>query len=189
MTSSVLSPSPAQASDPRTPRPTLDHQGLIFIYHPDYNNTEFFRIPCFPRPTFLGAHLGLILDACEIIANNRHGFLGTSKDRTSGIPSDNRDLILFPGTYYYHLDASILEYPIVTEFDAWTPPSQLPQHWLDVAHNSDSTRDRPSDFTVSTTWSDVSRMINTADVYCAMTRDSSRLDACHLVPKANIHWA
>ncbi|KAK2464682.1 hypothetical protein APHAL10511_003258 [Amanita phalloides] len=126
-----------------------------------------------------------------MIANNKSGFLGTSRDRDSEILSDDRDLVLSRGKYYYHLrDNSMQNYPIVTEFDAWTPPSELPQHWRDVIINNDDPNGGTTNLaeTIDTSWTIISQKVKDADVYCAMTRASSRLDACHLVPKASVDW-
>ncbi|KAK2459281.1 hypothetical protein APHAL10511_008702 [Amanita phalloides] len=162
---------------------SLRKEDIIIVRHPGYD-VGFFSIPCFLQPP--GAHLGLILDACEIIANNEPGFLGTSKDRTSEILSHDGDLVLSRGNYYYHLE-NTLNYPIVTKFDAWTPPSELPQHWLDVTIDSNGSTNNLTE-PISTSWTVISQKVKDTDVYCAMTRDSSRLNACHLVPKASVRW-
>ncbi|KAK2467327.1 hypothetical protein APHAL10511_000562 [Amanita phalloides] len=165
--------------------PSLRYEDFIYVRHPGYD-FHFFGIPSFLQPP--GAHLCLILDACEIIANNEPGFLGSSKDRNSEIQSDNRDLVLSPGNYYYHLrDASIPNYPVVTEFDAWTPPSELPQHWVDVTIHPDGSTNSLFE-PIGSSWTLISQKVKDADVYCTMTGASSRLNACHLVPKPSVHW-
>lgn len=92
-----------------TPLPHLSYVAGVFVYHPQYNPpVPILQLPCFPAgvpydPTAgpTGVQLGLVLDACSIMANNCSGHLETLDKKN--VPDDDLDTLLPEGDYYFFL--------------------------------------------------------------------------------------
>ncbi|KAJ7125566.1 hypothetical protein C8R43DRAFT_835714, partial [Mycena crocata] len=164
---------------------TLDATQSVVILHPGYT-------PLIPMLTFVaydtgsntrGVPLGVILDACQILACNTAGFirkLGSNDD----LVSTNSRSILKPGLYTYRVvsgEASCSRYQICTTFRRWTPPVLLPEHW--AGHTMGAIGDVPH-----SNASNFSEVVTVVDGKCAMTGATSRLECCHLVPAAELSW-
>ncbi|KAI0742729.1 hypothetical protein C8Q80DRAFT_1190492 [Daedaleopsis nitida] len=114
------------------PPPFPTHPQSIVIYHPAYNNVRLFS--CFMLDSDGAGRYGclhrLVLDACQIIANNVPGFLSPNPN---GIPRVPAAELVLTDTRYYFIVESMPQYPIVVDFEAWQFPSVLPEHWVDPA--------------------------------------------------------
>ncbi|KAJ6589157.1 hypothetical protein B0H19DRAFT_1058205 [Mycena capillaripes] len=112
----------------------LESAGAILVYHPAYPRpTILLRLEVYPirGSPVAGLPLALVLDACQIIANNARGYLTSYGDHTEiAIRSDTPGDLLRPGKYHYrvpsHTDGP---YPICLKFRAWEPPVVAPQNW------------------------------------------------------------
>ncbi|KAF8214971.1 hypothetical protein K438DRAFT_1749079 [Mycena galopus ATCC 62051] len=89
--------------------------------------------------------------------------------------------LLPPGHYTYHLTSGEVRYAVCTSFRAWTAPGTLPSYWKIDAMGLDDTRT----WSPQTTYSTADKA---PDGQCAVTGDISRLEYCHLVPKAEDTW-
>ncbi|KAF8213704.1 hypothetical protein K438DRAFT_2009838 [Mycena galopus ATCC 62051] len=113
----------------------LESVGAILVYHPAYSRpTILLRLEVYPiRGSHVpGVPLALVLDACQIIANNARGYLTLYGDHTEiAIRSDTLGDLLRPGKYHYrvpsHTDGP---YPICLKFRAWEPPVAAPRNCI-----------------------------------------------------------
>lgn len=82
-----------------------------------------------------------------------------------------------------YLRPSRRNYPICAEFRSWTPPEtlRLPSHWSSLQRDNTTAAPLPTPLPMVTS---VSNFVKARDQICAITGDSSRLHASHLVPKA-----
>ncbi|KAJ7256494.1 hypothetical protein B0H12DRAFT_1070694 [Mycena haematopus] len=123
--------------------------------------------------------LSILLAACEIVANNKSGWLskkrGGMKIKSSTIS---------PGNYFFHIDENVkYNYPVCPNFRLGSPPYTLPQPWL-----SDNRTSSDNDVKKIHQASDASRTVHDKDPGCVMTGEQDRLEAVHLVPKAEERW-
>ncbi|KAJ6626369.1 hypothetical protein B0H10DRAFT_1999061 [Mycena sp. CBHHK59/15] len=173
----------------------LESAGAILIYHPACPRpTILLRLEVYPirGSPVAGVPLALVLDACQIIANNARGYLTLYGDQTEiAIPSDTPGDLLRPGKYHYrvpsHTDGP---YPICLEFRAWEPPVAVPQNWAHerwAPPGSDSAA-VDADVVSTVTWSNLSHDVKRTDGRCAVTGDRSRLNTSHLIPQAESTW-
>ncbi|KAF7322375.1 hypothetical protein HMN09_00015400 [Mycena chlorophos] len=163
---------------------TPSRSEFVWIGHPGYDPPALLlQLVAYEGPSGQrGVPLSLALDACRILADNKDGSLrveGTKVD-LAGVSEDEEEfLFLSPGLYTYHAAGGEERYAICASFRAWSPPARLPARW-DVmgakAHN------------VSSTISDLSTFVKTSDGRCAVTGEVSRLENCHLVPRAEAKW-
>ncbi|KAJ7281744.1 hypothetical protein C8J57DRAFT_1219572 [Mycena rebaudengoi] len=91
--------------------------------------------------TVAGIPLALVLDACQVIANNPPGFLALYGDQTA-IPLPSAT----PG-----------------QFRAWTPPVDLPLNWAREGWHSGSDGSIGKIIQLSSAWSAVSRKVKEED--------------------------
>ncbi|KAF7305016.1 AAA-ATPase-like domain-containing protein [Mycena kentingensis (nom. inval.)] len=165
--------------------PTLSYKAL-HISHPGYKHRPIFlrltaylvdQTCCFP--------LRSALDAASIMANNLDGYLAildqTKNPPYSRIDSDDPAALLPAGEYFYFtLDfEQNPQYAICRSFKAWSPRYTLPPHWnltwtQEPAHSS--------------SWSAVSLCVPVKDGACLQTKETSRLHASHLLPRAEEPW-
>ncbi|KAJ6524054.1 hypothetical protein B0H10DRAFT_2158292 [Mycena sp. CBHHK59/15] len=130
MSSSVL---PAITARPlKTPLPLLDTNSTVDIYHPNVHRgppiLQFRAFPSEPDSSVVGVPLGVVLDACFVVAGNQQGELhlyAPPQERVAGDDSDP-DGLLVPGMYDFvvvqaggELDYN---YHLCGSFAAWTPP-------------------------------------------------------------------
>jgi hypothetical protein len=129
-------------------------------------------------PTF-GPHLGTGLLACQIIAFNRPGFLSISKDRNAPrIATTPRDVLLFSGRYYFHLDEDLPQYPICLDFLTWEFPHAmlLPGTiWTSGPLEGGRMLERESD---------VSLVVKARDGMCLASLCRDGINTAYLVPRA-----
>ena len=112
---------------------------MIVVHHPFHRSpwrplvTIFscVALDCDPDRLCYGCNHRLVLDACEIIANNRKGRLAVLQhDGEWSHVATDVTLLIAPATYYFIVDNDpSLPYPIVTDFNAWKFPQEPPAHW------------------------------------------------------------
>ncbi|KAJ7346891.1 hypothetical protein DFH08DRAFT_205132 [Mycena albidolilacea] len=173
----------------------LESAGAILVYHPAYlRPTILLRLEVYSirDSSVPGVPLALVLDACQIIANNARGCLTLYGDQTEiAIRSDTPGGLLRPGKYHYrvpsHTDGP---YPICLKFRAWKPPVAAPQNWARERWAPPRTDLAAVDADVVSTvaWSNLSGDVKRTDGRCAVTGDRSRLNASHLIPQAESAW-
>ncbi|KAF8874911.1 hypothetical protein CPB85DRAFT_1346311 [Mucidula mucida] len=155
--------------------------GYVRIQHPGYQPPRLIAmLPVYRSPSGIdGIPFSFVLDAAQILANNQPGTLrvcGTPTDLTA---PDNLSL-LPPGDYEYRVTTGEARYPICTSFRAWSVPSVLPAHWDITAMGGKVTPPMMG--------TNASEKIKTEDGQCLMTGATSRLQSCHMVPKADEQW-
>ncbi|KAF9044721.1 hypothetical protein BDZ89DRAFT_1058808, partial [Hymenopellis radicata] len=185
--SSVL---PAITARPlKNPLPLLDTNSQVSVYHPKVHSGApillFHAFPSEPGSGVVGVPVGLVLDACFVLAGNQQGELHlypSLQERVAGDDSDP-DGLLVPGIYHFvvvraggELD---YDYHLCESFDAWTPPVVIPARWLggEAAH-------APPPPNIS----NISAAVKVDDKVCIMTGAATALRASHLVPKAEGAW-
>ena len=91
----------------KTPVPLLDTNSRVDIYHPNVRGgppiLQFHAFPSEPNSGVIGVPLGVVLDACFVIAGNQSGELHLCTPpqvRVAGDDSDP-DGLLVPGTYHF----------------------------------------------------------------------------------------
>lgn len=140
-------------------------------------------------PGVSGLYARFALDACAIVAANRHdGWLSTFQDieYARRHPIDGH-VILHDRKYYYHLeplpeDEPGEPYKVVLHFGEWEfPHDQMPPHWQAMAID----RTAP---TSARSLSNLSDALKTQDKYCSMSQCREKLQAAHIVPRAEGEW-
>ncbi|KAF7302149.1 hypothetical protein MIND_00781800 [Mycena indigotica] len=169
-----------QASDP--PRPLIPPRTVpipqrIDVYHPDYpTRTKILALSVFPNSQGVsGIPLLILLDCCYIIAQNRNGKL---RALSSDVDIAIADVWIPSGKYTYHVSGEF-RYPICTNFLVWKIPEHLPARWLVMGSRTP---------TGSCRLSSLSTRVKVLDTACVLTGEISRLQACHLVPRAELAW-
>ncbi|KAJ7722666.1 hypothetical protein DFH07DRAFT_946679 [Mycena maculata] len=150
--------------------------GRIQVYHPSY----------VPPARILDLYpsrlpLGLVLDACRILAQNQDGYLTPYEAERTVISSEDVAALLPPHKYKFHVPSDP-GYAICTKFRNWIPPARLPQAWGEMILPTDTWKD-PHD-----NWTTLSFKLKDTDTQCAVTGAISRLHPSHLVPKAEALW-
>ncbi|KAJ7067204.1 hypothetical protein C8F01DRAFT_1120630 [Mycena amicta] len=180
---------PAIIARPHHTRPQLLDGGSIEIYHPNYpQGMPILKFQVYPSSPdndgVVGFPLGVVLDACFVVAKNQPGELhvfGTGV-RVAGADSDP-DGLLVPGTYDFVVvqEGGVLDYNylLCPSFSVWTPPVEIPTRWKGG---------EPATAPPLTSFSDVSSAVKTDDKTCIMTGASTSLQASHLVPEAESDW-
>lgn len=108
--------------------------GTVVVHHPGYTNppAAILRLSAYDQVVPLNGAFGVnhrvMLDACFVLANNKEGYLLDSQHECCAL---NQYPVLPAGSYWYEVAANHL-YPIVDDFRVWSPPSQLPDHWLAI---------------------------------------------------------
>ncbi|KAH8831306.1 hypothetical protein DL96DRAFT_1587226 [Flagelloscypha sp. PMI_526] len=119
--------------DPIHPPASLHASTFVEIFYPFVSETPMLAFPCFVSPINMavsGVNLGMVLAACQIVANNKSGYLSQNSNGQEPISSDKLDSFLGEGSYYYFVDDDPLhEYSLCTTFDSWIPPETLPETW------------------------------------------------------------
>ncbi|KAJ7717584.1 hypothetical protein B0H16DRAFT_1740535 [Mycena metata] len=186
----MLSVLPATTARPlKTPLPLLDTYSKVDIYHPDVHSgppiLQFRAFPSEPDSGIVGVHLGVVLDACFVIAGNQPGELhlyAPPQERVAGADSDP-DGLLVPGMYHFVVvqpgRGLNYNYHLCESFAAWTPPVEIPTRWL----GGEAERAPPPP-----NISDISAAVKSDNKLCIMTRAATGLQATHLVPTSEGEW-
>ncbi|KAJ6591197.1 hypothetical protein DFH09DRAFT_196224 [Mycena vulgaris] len=185
-----LSVLPAITARPvKTPLSLLDTNSKVDIYHPNVHRgppiLQFRAFPSEPDSGVVGVPLGVVLDACFVVAGNRPGELhlyAPPQERVAGDDSDP-DGLLVPGMYHFVVVQAggglDYNYHLCGSFAAWTPPVEIPTRWL----GGEAARAPPPP-----NISDISAAVRSDDKVCIMTGAATALQASHLVPKAEAEW-
>ncbi|KAJ7507125.1 hypothetical protein B0H11DRAFT_1903114 [Mycena galericulata] len=185
---------PVSRLSARPPSAALNSAGAILVYHPHYTRpTILMRLEVYPirGSPVAGVPLALVVDACQVVANNARGYLTLYGEQTEIVlRSDAPGDLLRPGKYHYRVPSHTSgPYPICLTFRAWDPPVAAPQNWARQRWAPPGTDVTVVDTSVaSTVWSNLSHDVKRMDGRCAVTGDRSRLDASHLVPRAESVW-
>ena len=109
----------------------------ILFFHPAFDSEELFVLGALDlvSPDSWGVYHRTALDACQIIANNEHGYLSTTRDASGRVDDSETVKVLSGRKYFYIVECKSTPdtaYPIVKSFDAWTFPGTIPSHWSSV---------------------------------------------------------
>ena len=144
----------------------------VRFHHPSYDHQEPFLIldaldSDLENPNQRGLLHQLALDACRIVANNENGFLSSTGDSSGRIPTATT--ILYEGDYWFFLlnDGLPKQYPIIDDFQAWSFPSRMPDHWTAARPTPAIRRGQPP--------SNVPAAVKDADQSCVVTRRCKHL--------------
>ncbi|KAJ6531888.1 hypothetical protein B0H19DRAFT_460649 [Mycena capillaripes] len=177
------------ARPPKDPLPQLATHRDVNIYHPKVLRgqpiLQFSAFPSNPDGGVVGVPLGVVLDACSIVAGNKRGQLHRyvpPQERVAGDGSDP-DALLVPGVYLFIVvqagGALDYNYHLCASFAAWTPPVAIPDRWKGG---------EPDDAPPAPHISNISAAVVAEDKVCIMTGAATCLQANHLVPKAEEAW-
>ncbi|KAJ7761940.1 hypothetical protein DFH07DRAFT_1059667 [Mycena maculata] len=171
----MLLPSVVPGSFSTTSR--LRPEGKIFVYHGSYTPpTRIFSLiarrtsPNAPENS-VGLPLGLVLDACQILAGD-DGYLTAFSDETTRVPVDDLDALLPRESIAFMSRMS----------PDWKPPVHLPKRWNELVLPEDKWIDTNDNFSA------LSSKVKVLDARYAVTGATSRLHASHLVPRAEAAW-
>jgi hypothetical protein len=84
--------------------PVLYSSGIVKIFHPALTKVPFLTLRAFPTPqqsSAVGVLLGIVLDACAVIAYNKSGYLLMSAAPPQLVDASNPDALLPPGEYMF----------------------------------------------------------------------------------------
>ncbi|KZW04253.1 hypothetical protein EXIGLDRAFT_758546 [Exidia glandulosa HHB12029] len=176
--------------------PSHSERDHVSFFHPGYEPPVLlFRLSKLDMTTegARGVHLGTALRACEIIANNTHGFLSTSPDRADvhAFVQDQQDfeLCLVRSHYFYHAvhaDFALRRYPVCASFSAWRPPSALPREWAHAQRErSREAHENPEPYNSLFSLNIDSK---TPDHECCISGWQSALRTVQLIPETEEHW-
>ncbi|KAJ7643895.1 hypothetical protein FB45DRAFT_1114356 [Roridomyces roridus] len=174
------------------PPPGMTARGLVTVYHPKQNSPSLplLLFPVFPVNPDLGAAVGipvgLVLDACCILGNNRRGelqLLDMPHQRVADEYSDP-DRLLSPGRYLFVVVTEerhpVYDYSVCSSFDYWVPPAVIPLRWKgqEPARAPDLPYFSPSD----------GGEVILEDDACIVTGATSCLESSHIVPATAVQW-
>ncbi|KAJ7869115.1 hypothetical protein B0H14DRAFT_3581777 [Mycena olivaceomarginata] len=180
------------ARPPKTPLPLLDTY-KVDIYHPSVHwgppILQFRAFPSEPDRGVVGVPLGVVLDACFVVAGNQPGELhlcAPPQERVAGADSDP-DALLVPGTYHfvvvqaggYAVTGAGLQLPSLRVFCRLDAACRIPTRWLGGEAARAPTPPNISNISAAVKWD---------DKVCIMTGAATGLRASHLVPKAEAEW-
>jgi hypothetical protein len=77
---------------------------MVQVFHPALTNVPFLILHAFPTPPqspVAGVLLGVVLDACAVIAYNKSGYLLMSAAPPQLVDASNPDALLPPGEYTF----------------------------------------------------------------------------------------
>ncbi|KAJ6561487.1 hypothetical protein DFH09DRAFT_1316065 [Mycena vulgaris] len=182
---------PAITLRPRkTPIPGLGGIRGVSVYHPrvlqGFPIVQFSALSSKPDSGVVGVPLGVVLDACFILAGNQQGQLLLVASPHHRVADSDLDGLLQPGAYQFvvtqeggELD---YDYHLCASFSDWVPPLTIPDRWK----GDDATDDVQTPFAELT---DVSQAVKAADsVRCIITGAETGLQASHLVPRSEHLW-
>ncbi|KAF9022092.1 hypothetical protein BDZ89DRAFT_1197463 [Hymenopellis radicata] len=178
---------PAVTAHPlKDPLPLLDTNSQVSIFHPKASSglpiLEFHAFPSAPGSGVVGVPVGVVLDACFVLAGNKQGELHLQQNRVAGDDSDP-DALLVPGMYHFVVvqpgGALDRDYLLCESFSAWTPPVSIPARW----QGGEAAIAPPLPDI-----SDVSAAVKADDKICIMTGARTALQASDIVPKSEGAW-
>ncbi|KAF8216660.1 hypothetical protein K438DRAFT_1953567 [Mycena galopus ATCC 62051] len=171
------------------PLPLLGATSTVDIHHPSVSGgppiLQFYAFPSEPGSGVVGVPLGVVLDACFVVAGNQPGklYLHASPHEQVANSDSDPDGLLIPGRYHFvvvqaggRLD---YHYHLCESFAAWTPPVNIPPRWL----GGEAARAPPPPNV-----SDISAAVKWDDKVCIMTAAATGLQVSHLVPKVEDDW-
>ncbi|KAJ6530025.1 hypothetical protein DFH09DRAFT_1184413 [Mycena vulgaris] len=183
--SGLLQTCATRAADPSLSK--LESTGAVEIYHPASRTLPFLvfhAYPAAPDATASGVLLGVVLDACFIVARNRAGQLLRFAAPNEQLTDDHSDVdaLLEKGEYIFVVTEGGWDenYPLCQDFAAWTPPGSIPTRW----NGPPATLTEPP----ASAASQVSLAVKLADGACIMTGAETATCASHLVPKSEDQW-
>ncbi|KAJ7119471.1 hypothetical protein C8R44DRAFT_982192 [Mycena epipterygia] len=157
---------------------SLSSDGSIQIFHPGYTQLCLVRFRVYPIEghTVPGQLLKLILDGPDHIQQH----VG--------------DVIIPVGNYEYHIQsATSTPYAICTKFRSWTPPVDVPdnwryQNWAGTDAGQQAFELAEFEKYVGKGSATICSTLKEKDGRCAVTGDTSRLDASYLIPRSETDW-
>ncbi|KAJ7233220.1 hypothetical protein C8J57DRAFT_1382482 [Mycena rebaudengoi] len=180
------------ASVPRalaTPAPALSVNGHVHISHPrNPRGIPLLSFPSFQSPDGgnQGVPVGVVLDACAILAGNRPGQLRRleSPDAVFADTTADPDAFIHKGSYLFIVfdenGAQDDDYAICRSFREWEVPAVIPQRWKGpTAHKRRNN---------APTGSSVSQAVRQDDKRCIVTSADEGLESAYLVPRAEKDW-
>ncbi|KAJ7698680.1 hypothetical protein B0H17DRAFT_1196776 [Mycena rosella] len=180
----ACSPRPADPS-----LPLLPTTGPVDIYHPLSLRTPFLSLqtsPIAPQSTVHGIPLGIVLDACFVLASNRRGQLRALDPPHEPFTIEDPDVLLEKGGYIFVVlsDEGSWDsnYSLCPSFEEWDAPVVIPSRWegprlTPVASTSGISAP-----------SDVSMAVRTEDRVCIISGAETGLQASHIIPKGEKEW-
>ncbi|KAH8829751.1 hypothetical protein DL96DRAFT_1812908 [Flagelloscypha sp. PMI_526] len=182
---------------PQIDRPdSLHSHEFVRIFYPPVREIPMLIFPCFASPTNVavsGVHLGMVLSACKILANNESGYLSHNLNGQSPIPSNNLDSFLRKGSYYYFVNSDPShQYPLCISIDSWIPPKELPGTWRDVQLNADDDPTQVGIYDIphpgTSNPSSISRKVKQLDEKCVLSGVTSCLNPSHMIHQSLEYW-
>ncbi|KAH8653250.1 hypothetical protein BGZ60DRAFT_419826 [Tricladium varicosporioides] len=166
----------------------------VNLRHPAYDRRHDLLLSLFAwDATTGGICYSLAHDACAIIADNHHeGWLAESP---MGEPLNFKSSALLPaGDYWYHLPSpdaaedkagnttstSAYRWPVVTCFQDWEFPDDLPSAWTTVAQ-----RHYPANADPQLTYASI---VRSRDLSCRITKHYTGTEVVHLCPEQEREW-
>ncbi len=115
------------------------------------------QLPAFDSEVLAsGQHQGvlhsLVMDACRILVNNQDVYLATDIHGQHRYSAVAGQILLPVGQYYLFISGGTIgdNYPVVTDFDAWTfPHDNLPPSWTTTSSSAAGECDPCSSSTMS----------------------------------------
>ncbi|KAJ7451546.1 hypothetical protein FB451DRAFT_1566078 [Mycena latifolia] len=186
-----LSLVPAITARPRKQKlEELKYTDTVDIFHPRARGEpilQFMAYPSQPGGGVVGVPLGIVLDACFVVAENQRGqLILLDSDELVADNDSNQDALLSPGVYRFVVvqpeGGLDFNYQLCESFSSWKPPVLLPDRWK----GSEATEaPRPSGLS---TLSNVSAAVKSADRACIMTGATTGLQASNMVPQSEADW-
>ncbi|KAL5314418.1 hypothetical protein ACEPPN_018845 [Leptodophora sp. 'Broadleaf-Isolate-01'] len=166
----------------------------VNLRHPAYDRRHDLLLSLFAWDAAAGGICySLAHDACAIIADNHHE--GWLSDSHTGEPLNYESNALLPaGDYWYYLpspdatedddgnttSASAYRWPVVTCFQDWEFPDDLPSAWTTVAQ-----RHSPADAGPQSTYASI---VRSRDLSCRITKHFTGTEVAHLCPEQEKEW-
>ena len=174
---------------PLTPSAVLRNPPSVDIYHPapGPERPPFFTSPAYDRTPDgkWGVYYDVVFEACAIKANNKPGYISTTRDAQGRVSAATR--IIEPGQYYYVVpDMMDAAYPVVPSFDAWTFPSPIPARWVDAFNANIPVPDAGTLTAFGTTA--MANQVKGRDGACLLTRYTTGQSFVRLVGSPLVHF-
>ncbi|KAF7858898.1 hypothetical protein EAF04_008939 [Stromatinia cepivora] len=165
----------------------------VDIHHPAYDEDHDLLLSLYAWDAAVGGICySLAHDACAIIAGNRHEGWLTNSPRGDPLIYES-DALLPVGDYWYHLPAPIIEdddsnstpaseyrWPVVSSFQSWRFPKNLPSAWTTVVQRHSRAPIGPP--------STYSYLVRNRDTRCRITNHTTGTEVAHLCPEQEKEW-
>ncbi|TFK83932.1 hypothetical protein K466DRAFT_602449 [Polyporus arcularius HHB13444] len=150
------------------------------------------QLPAFDSEVLAsGQHQGvlhsLVMDACRILVNNQDVYLATDIHGQHRYSAAAGQILLPVGQYYLFISGGTIgdNYPVVTDFDAWTfPHDNLPPSWTTTSSSAAGECDPCSSSTMS-------EGVKHYDGRCCIVtrfKSTTSSDCAHLCPTECRDW-